>query len=132
MPDMITVHRLVLGGKGDRKVIDAKKRFDPADYDMDEKEVRRLRSEGAIRTPDDPAYAIPNVGEGQQTATANRSPRTDLENDEDAALRRRVMGAGADEAAAAAAEPAAGTGAQAAPAGRRGRRPADEDDDDKL
>lgn len=145
--EYISVHRIVMGGKGNRQVIEANKRFDSDDYaeHLPEEEIARLMREGAIRTPNDPAYAVPRVGQGQATATEGRSPRTDLVNDPDAELRRRVMGVGADqpEDEAAAAATAEGQRAAAAAASRRGGRRTrpqtaeeagadDDDDDDSL
>jgi hypothetical protein len=138
--EYISVHRIVMGGKGNRQVIDANKRFDSEDYaeHMPESEIARLLREGAIRSPGDPSYAVPQTGVGQATATMGRTPRLDT-NDPDAELRRRVMGVGADEPAELSAEEE-GQRAAAAVAAQRGgrRRPAsapatdDDDDDDKL
>jgi hypothetical protein len=150
--ELISLHQIVTREKkgGPRIVIPANSRFNPEDYPWISEAEWRAMMQGEhqiVRTPDDPAYAVPPVSAqraaADQPVTEGRSPRTDVGDRAPAVTRDGVTRPVAvkededeDGEEAAAADDAARrerVAAQRNRGGRRGTRrtaTAEEDDDD--
>lgn len=85
MPELIAVHNISFGKKGERQTIKAGDRFELNEFKdhFSESEFQEMMKNGNIAAPEQMSYATPAIMRAQQRAAANevvtehRSPRTD-------------------------------------------------------
>jgi hypothetical protein len=82
----VSVGRLTVGVGKERQVIQPGQRFDPAKYNIDDKELREMESRGVVRKPRDDSIAVsdaagPTRSSAEPTTEGRSGPVSDATSD---------------------------------------------------